>query len=256
MNWKIVHIDETDSTNRWLKDKASKAKALGFAPQTLRLQPLNTNTSENTVVWTDYQTAGRGCGTNTWESERGKNLLFSMLIHPTDISANEQFRITQIVSVALCQTLQAYINNKVEIKWPNDIYVGDKKICGILIENRLRGNTIKDSIIGIGLNVNQTEFKSNAPNPVSIRQLTGRETDLEELLQAFLRAFDVSYNSKTTCFGYKSMLYRSGKYAIYEDKTSCFTATLTDVLPDGRLLLVDKDSQERIYAFKEVSFII
>ena len=256
MNWKIIHIDETDSTNRWLKDKASKAEALGFAPQTLRLQPLNTNTSENTVVWTDYQTAGRGCGTNTWESERGKNLLFSMLIHPTDISANEQFRITEIVSVALCQTLQAYIDNKVEIKWPNDIYVGDKKICGILIENRLQGNIIKESIIGIGLNVNQTEFKSDAPNPVSMRQLTGRETDLKELLQAFLRAFDVTCHSKTTCFAYKSMLYRKGKYANYEDKTSCFTATLTDVLPDGRLLLVDKDGQERIYAFKEVSFII
>lgn len=256
MNWKIIHIDETDSTNRWLKGKASKAKALGFAPQTLRLQPLNTNTSENTVVWTDHQTAGRGCGTNTWESERGKNLLFSMLIHPTDISANEQFRITEIVSVALCQTLQAYINNKVEIKWPNDIYVGDKKICGILIENRLQGNTIKESIIGIGLNVNQTEFKSDAPNPVSMRQLTGRETDLEELLQAFLRAFDVTSHSKTTCFAYKSMLFRRGKYAFYEDKTSCFTATLTDVLPDGRLLLVDKDGRERIYAFKEVSFII
>ena len=256
MNWKIIHIDETDSTNRWLKDKASKAEALGFAPQTLRLQPLNTNTSENTVVWTDYQTAGRGCGTNTWESERGKNLLFSMLIHPTDISANEQFRITEIVSVALCQTLQAYINNKVEIKWPNDIYVGDKKICGILIENRLQGNVIKESIIGIGLNVNQTAFKSDAPNPVSIRQLTGKETDLEELLQAFLRAFDVTYHSKTTCFTYKSMLYRRGKYAYYEDKTSCFGATLTDVLPDGRLLLVDKDGRERLYAFKEVSFII
>ena len=256
MNWKIIHIDETDSTNRWLKDKASKAKALGFAPQTLRLQPLNTNTSENTVVWTDHQTAGRGCGTNTWESERGKNLLFSMLIHPTDISANEQFRITEIVSVALCQTLQAYIDNKVEIKWPNDIYVGDKKICGILIENRLQGNTIKESIIGIGLNVNQTEFKSDAPNPVSMRQLTGRETDLKELLQAFLRAFEVTYHSKTTCFDYKSMLFRRGKYAIYEDKTSCFAATLTDVLPDGRLLLVDKDGLERLYAFKEVSFII
>ena len=256
MEWKIIHIDETDSTNHWLKAKAQEAEALGFEPQTLRVQPPNPKASENMVVWADFQTSGRGCGTNRWESERGKNLLFSMLIHPTDIAANEQFRITEAVSVALCQTLQAYINNKVEIKWPNDIYVGDKKICGILIENRLQGNVIKESIIGIGLNVNQTTFKSDAPNPVSIRQLTGKETDLEELLQAFLRAFDVTYHSKTTCFTYKSMLYRRGKYAFYEDKTSCFTATLTDVLPDGRLLLVDKDGQGRLYAFKEVSFII
>ena len=256
VNWDIIHIDETDSTNRWLKGKASKAEALGFASQTLRLRAMNPKASDGVVVWTDYQTDGRGCGTNRWESERGKNLLFSMLIHPTDIAANEQFRITEAVSVALCHTLQAYVNNKVEIKWPNDIYVGDRKICGILIENRLQGNAIKESIIGVGLNVNQTAFKSDAPNPVSIRQLTGRETDLEELLLAFLRAFDVTYNSKTTCFGYKSMLYRRGKYAYYEDKTSCFGATLTDVLPDGRLLLVDKDGRERLYAFKEVSFII
>ena len=237
VEWKIIHIDETDSTNQWLKDHGDGSP-----------DPL--------VVVADYQTAGRGCGTNTWESERGKNLLFSMLIHPTDIAANEQFRITEAVSVALCQTLQVYINNKVEIKWPNDIYVGDKKICGILIENRLQGNTIKGSIIGIGLNVNQTAFKSDAPNPVSIRQLTGRETDLKELLQAFLHAFDLTYNNKTTCFAYKSMLFRRGKYANYEDKTSFFGATLTDVLPDGRLLLVDKDGRERLYAFKEVSFII
>ena len=256
MDFEIIHIGETDSTNQWLKAKVWETEALGCEPQSLRLHALNLKASDNIVVWADFQTAGRGCGTNTWESERGKNLLFSMLIYPTDIAANEQFRITESVSVALCQTLQAYINNRVEIKWPNDIYVGDKKICGILIENRLQGNTIKESIIGIGLNVNQTVFKSDAPNPVSIRQLTGKETDLEELLQAFLHAFDVTRHNKTTCFTYKSMLFRKGKYAIYEDKTSCFTATLTDVLPDGRLLLVDKDGQERLYAFKEVQFII
>ena len=248
MNWKIIHIDETDSTNRWI---ASHRDSPSVSNLTEGL-----SLCDDLVVVADYQTAGRGCGSNTWESERGKNLLFSMLIHPTDIVANEQFRITEAVSVALCQTLQSYIKSRVEIKWPNDIYVGDKKICGMLIENTLQGSVIKDSIIGIGLNVNQTAFKSDAPNPVSIHQLTGRETDLKELLQAFLHAFEVTYHSKTTCFAYKSMLYRRGKYAIYEDKTSCFTATLTDVLPDGRLLLVDKDGQERLYAFKEVSFII
>ena len=236
MNWKIIHIDETDSTNRWLRAHGDGSSEL--------------------VVVADYQTAGRGCGTNTWESERGKNLLFSVLIHPTDIFANEQFRITMAASVAVCQALQPFISEKVAIKWPNDIYVGDKKICGMLIENVLHGNVIKASIIGIGLNVNQTEFKSDAPNPVSLRQLTGKETDLEMMLQAFLRAFKATYYDKTTCFTYKSMLYRREKYAIYRDKTSCFTATLTNVLPDGRLLLVDKDGQERLYAFKEVQFII
>ena len=217
MEFKVVHIEETDSTNRWLKDYSAT-------------QPV-----EDMVVCADYQTAGKGCGANTWESERGKNLTFSMLIHPKAIPANQQFHITEIVSVALCKTLQPYIYNKVEIKWPNDIYVDDKKICGILIENRLQGAEIKDCIIGIGLNVNQMVFKSDAPN---------------------LDCFDKECNNKTTCFEYRKMLFRKGKDSLYKDKITCFTARLMDVLPDGRLLLVDKEGLEHTYAFKEVQFII
>ena len=234
MKWKIVHIDETDSTNRWLKDHGEGTM----------------------VVATDYQTAGKGCGSNAWESERGKNLTFSMLIHPDGIAAREQFHITEVVSVALCRTLQPYIYNKVEIKWPNDIYVGDRKLCGILIENRLQGNVIVDCIIGIGLNVNQRVFLSDAPNPVSMYQLTGQETDREALLADFLQTFDQEWQNKTNGSEYRELLYRKGKDGLYEAKTGRFVAKLTDVLPDGRLLLVDEAGKERTYAFKEVSFII
>ena len=97
---------------------------------------------------------------------------------------------------------------------------------------------------------------SDAPNPVSIYQLTGKETDREHLLNDFLAVFEETYNSKTTCFAYRERLFRRGKDGLYRDKTSCFTATLTDVLPDGRLVLQDKNGQERLYAFKEVQFII
>ena len=234
MKWKIVHIDETDSTNRWLKDHGEGTM----------------------VVATDYQTAGKGCGSNAWESERGKNLTFSMLIHPDGIAAREQFRITEVVSVALCKTLQPYIYNKVEIKWPNDIYVGDRKLCGILIENRLQGNVIVDCIIGIGLNMNQRVFLSDAPNPVSMYQLTGQETDCEALLADFLQTFDQEWQNKTNGSEYRELLFRKGKDGLYEDKTGRFVARLADVLPDGRLLLVDEEGKERTYAFKEVSFII
>lgn len=234
MKWKIVHIDETDSTNRWLKDHGEGTM----------------------VVATDYQTAGKGCGSNAWESERGKNLTFSMLIHPDGIAAREQFHITEVVSVALCRTLQPYIYNKVEIKWPNDIYVGDRKLCGILIENRLQGNVIVDCIIGIGLNVNQRTFVSDAPNPVSMYQLTGQETDRDELLKAFIENLDQEWQNKTNGLEYKELLYRKGKDGLYEDKTGRFVARLADVLPDGRLLLVDEEGKERTYAFKEVTFII
>ncbi len=258
MEWKIIHIDETNSTNCWLKDVCSKESGSKgeLAQSANEKTPKLLNSLEDIIVVADYQTAGRGCGTNTWESERGKNLLFSLLIHPTDIYANEQFRITEAVSVALCQTLQSYLTQRVEIKWPNDIYVGDRKICGILIENRLHGSMIKNCIIGIGLNVNQREFKSDAPNPVSLYQLTGKETDLEVLFKAFLAAFDEAFNSKTTCFAYRERLYRRLKYGTYATKTSCFEARLMDVLPDGRLLLEDKNGLERLYAFKEIQFII
>ena len=131
MEWKIIHIDETDSTNQWIKvhkrDGSLQAKRAS---------------SSAFCVLSDYQTAGRGCGTNTWESERGKNLLFSMLIHPTDIPASSQFLVSMVLANSIAMVVSKYVKN-VSIKWPNDIYVGDKKICGILIENHeiYRSNT-------------------------------------------------------------------------------------------------------------------
>ena len=233
MDFKLIHIEETDSTNRWLKAHGEGTM----------------------VVVADYQTAGKGCGTNSWESERGKNLTFSMLIHPTDIPASQQFRITEVVSVALCEVLEQYIGD-VSIKWPNDIYMGDKKICGVLIENRLQGNVIVDSIIGIGLNVNQTEFVSDAPNPVSLRQLLGREIDREALLHDFLETLETVSSSETTYSVYRNKLFRMGKQAVFSDETGRFEGTIQDVETDGRLLIKDLSGQARRYAFKEVQFVI
>ena len=256
MDFEVIHIDETDSTNRWLRNN----------PSLFRNNPslfdnkggLLEEDAQKTcmVVVAAYQTAGKGCGSNSWESERGKNLTFSMLIQPEDIPANEQFRITEITSVAMCETLKRYGCKEVSIKWPNDIYVGDRKICGMLIENRLQGSTIKESIIGIGLNVNQTEFRSNAPNPVSLKQLTGNETDIEELLSAFLSRFESVSLSETTSFDYRNRLFRQGKQSVYRDKTGVFEAELLDVRSDGCLLLRDAEGKERTYAFKEVEFVI
>ena len=233
MDFKLIHIEETDSTNRWLKAHGEGTM----------------------VVVADYQTAGKGCGTNSWESERGKNLTFSMLIHPTDIPASQQFRITEVVSVALCEVLEQYIGD-VSIKWPNDIYMGDKKICGVLIENRLQGNVIVDSIIGIGLNVNQTDFVSDAPNPVSLRQLLGREIDREALLHDFLETLETVSSSETTYSAYRNKLFRMGKQAVFSDETGRFEGTIQDVETDGRLLIKDLSGQARRYAFKEVQFVI
>ena len=239
VKWKIVHIDETDSTNRWLQ-KCSAAD------------------DANMVVWADYQTAGRGCGTNTWESERGKNLTFSMLIHPKEVAATQQFHISMAISLAICEALGEYIGD-VSIKWPNDIYWRNGKIGGILIEHTLKGSMIKESIIGVGLNVNQRVFKSDAPNPVSIWQICEHETDREQLLQEILEAFDKYMEPSTQpCLReeYLAKLYRRQGYHPYADKDGAFMAEIVTVEDDGHLVLCDEDGKERRYAFKEITFII
>ena len=135
------------------------------------------------------QHAGRGQGANHWESECGKNLTFSILIHPDNVLAHEQYIISMAVAATMRKYLSQVLSEEVYIKWPNDIYVGDQKVGGILIENRLAGSHIRDCVIGIGLNVNQKEFKSEAPNPVSMLQLEGKEWDREEVLRGIIDLF-------------------------------------------------------------------
>ena len=232
MKWEIVHIDETDSTNRWLRE----------------------NAQGDCVVVAEYQTAGRGQGSNSWESERGKNLLFSMLYHPCLIPANRQFSISMAISLAIADALGEQIGD-VSIKWPNDIYWRNGKICGILIENRLSGSSIKDSIIGVGINVNQQQFHSDAPNPVSLWQIHGYETDRELLLNNILDRFS-EYIGQNVKERYMGMLYRRRGFHPYCDEEGAFMAELKNVEDDGHLLLSDENGRERRYAFKEVSFIL
>ena len=234
MEWEIIHIAETDSTNRWLRERGGEG---------------------DMVVVADYQTAGKGQGNNSWESERGKNLLFSVLYHPQRIPANRQFHISMAVSLAIADALGEHIGD-VSIKWPNDIYWRNAKICGILIENRLLGQTIRDSIIGAGINVNQRQFHSNAPNPVSLWQIHGHETDLELLLQSILDKFTLYINKKEIKTQYLHQLYRRKGFHPYADREGSFMAEIVDVEDDGHLLLCDDNGQQRRYAFKEVSFVI
>ena len=238
MEWNIVRLDETDSTNQWLRDS----------------EKLTANSEQPRAVIADYQTAGRGCGTNTWESERGKNLLFSMLIYPVEVPAAKQFRISMAISMAILDALEQHIGD-VSIKWPNDIYWRNGKLGGILIENRLQGGCIKDCIIGVGLNVNQETFRSDAPNPVSLKQIHGQETDREQLLRDILARFE-AYLSQDLKVRYLSRLYRRKGFHPYADKDGVFMAEIIDVEDDGHLLLRDDNGRDRRYAFKEVQFII
>lgn len=239
MGFQFIHIDETDSTNRWLKGHGGE---------------------QNLVVTTDYQTAGRGCGTNKWESERDKNLLFSILYHPKAVEANRQFLISMAISIAISSVVREWLTTaKVMIKWPNDIYVDDHKICGILIENSLHGSHIKDSIIGVGLNVNQMTFLSDAPNPISFAQVLHRELDRGQILQEVIGRFDSlmeEWDEENVKSEYRQQLYRSDGFFPYRDSEGEFKARIVTVEDDGHLLLQLPNGEERRYAFKEVSFIL
>jgi len=251
-----IHLPETDSTN-------STARAIASGG--------NSCLHEVLLVTTDHQTAGRGQRGNTWESEEGKNLLFSLVIYPHALPAAQQFVICELVSVALCEALSRYTSG-IQIKWPNDIYYHDHKLGGILIEHDIEGTNLSRTIIGIGLNVNQTRFTSDAPNPISLHQILGKAINRESLLSAIsesilehLAVLDTETSEeplsarkskKEIHRSYLAQLYRRDVPAQYRDEQGVFTAILRHVLPDGRIILEDVEGKCRQYLFKEVAYII
>lgn len=239
----VLRLEETDSTNNQLK------------------QLLKDNPEEGSVVIADYQSVGRGQMGNGWHSEKGKNLLFSILLYPENLPANEQFIISRIASLAVKNMLDQFTND-IRIKWPNDIYWKEKKICGMLIENDVQGKNILNSIIGIGININQEEFPDDLPNPVSLLQITGSVHDRDYLFDIFIREFFLIYrefqngNISSIEDEYMLDLYRVNEYHWYKDETGIFKAKIDTVLPSGYLILKTFETdEERKYAFKEVSFV-
>ncbi len=246
---RYLQLAETDSTNRYCLNR-------------LTIEHPELAEARMVVVTADFQTAGRGCGTNSWESEQGKNLLFSLYLHPTWLPVMSQFVLSECVALAIRDALAQLVTEPVTIKWPNDIYVGDSKICGILIENHLSQRQIKDCVIGVGLNVNQQRFVSDAPNPVSLAQLLGRETDRDSLLRDVVARFDeyvqlaMSAQYGGISAAYTESLYRRKGFHPYRDGQGIFEGALVEVEDDGHLVLRTRDGEIRSYVFKEVEFII
>lgn len=235
---------------------------LDSAMNALRWSEMKERTSPFLLISADYQTAGRGQGKNTWESEDKQNLLFAFRFFPTQIMAVHQYKLLECISVAVAEALEKYTRTKVAIKWPNDIYCGDKKICGILIEHDICGAYLSETRCGIGINVNQAVFKSDAPNPVSLRQLLGKEVDRAAVLRNFLKFFMKAYEivldgqKDKVEWDYEKRLYRLSGFYPYRDADGVFEAEIGAILQDGRLMLVDRTGKERIYAHKEVEYII
>lgn len=216
---------------------------------------------EGTVVITDYQTAGRGQKGNSWESERGKNLTFSILLHPNHIPPGKQFILSQLISIAIVGVLKKY-DRHFTIKWPNDIYWKEKKIAGMLIEVDLTGSSLSNAIIGIGININQRHFKSDAPNPVSLTQITGKEHNLSELLEKILDRIVDEYNKYTPDNEeeirqkYMALLFRNKGVYPYLYGEEIFNASIEGIEPNGQLILKKENGSIHTFAFKEISFVI
>ena len=242
---RVENLDTAPSTNTWM---TARADAYGHGD----------------VVAAREQTAGRGQRGNTWEAEPGRNLTFSLMLRPAGLRAADAFLLSMAVSVGIVRGLSELMPEvDVEVKWPNDIYVGDLKLAGILIENSFEGSTVGRSVVGIGLNVNQSRFVSDAPNPVSMLGVTGREYNLDDVLRTVVArivgevdSFMAAPDAGALLRRYHSMLWRRlGEHRWRDNlRGEDITAAIASVAPTGHLTLAT--TPPRTYAFKEVAAIL
>jgi len=241
----IIRLSTTESTNASALELLAKSRP-----------------EEGSVIITDFQTHGKGQDANTWESERGKNLIFSLILYPA-FKADQQFILNKSISLGIRDFLTHELpSSNVTIKWPNDIYIEDKKACGILIQNSVIGNQFDYSVIGIGLNINQTVFTSKAPNPVSLKMVSGLEYNLDYLLARLLHCLFERYtqvkllNSKKIETEYHSALYRNLVWHYFILNGTKVYARITGTTQYGQLLLETEKENLMICDVKDVKFIL
>jgi BirA family biotin operon repressor/biotin-[acetyl-CoA-carboxylase] ligase len=239
---KIERIDELGSSNNYAATEL-----------------LTKRLSEGTVFVVNSQVDGRGQVSNRWESEPNKNLTFSTVLYPDFIEIMQQFEISKSISLGVVDYLRE-LSDDVTIKWPNDIYIGSRKVAGILIENSIRTDKISSCIVGIGLNINQKVFISDAPNPVSLGQVSGKVYDLEQSLSDLCFKIDARYHQlRHRDFvqidrDYAQMLYQRGLWACYSDDNGEYEGQILGVDPIGRLMIKTRKGKINKYHFKEVTF--
>lgn len=238
----IIKLDAIDSTNIFLKDMLSTQKVEDF-----------------TVVTAEYQTEGKGQMGAVWASEASKNLMFSVFVDVSKFNIAHPFYIGMAASLALQNSLKAFLIPQLYIKWPNDILSQNKKICGILVENVIKQNNIKATIIGIGLNVNQTKF-NNLPNASSLKTITGRVFNTDELLNAIVDSLKL-YFSKLENEGYlelkaeyESFLFRKDKPSTFKDvKGNLFSGYIKSIKDSGDLQVMLEDNILKSFTLKDIT---
>jgi BirA family biotin operon repressor/biotin-[acetyl-CoA-carboxylase] ligase len=241
MDINISRYDAVSSTNTLAKQLLSEQKA-----------------SEGLVLLANYQTEGRGQQGTIWTSEPGKNLLFSLVLEPTFLSVQQQVYLNMAICLALHDVISKQVDG-VKIKWPNDIYVDSKKIAGILIENALSGSQLKNTVVGIGLNVNQSEFDAQQ-KAVSLYQLTGNEIEKSVLLDVILKAISIRYvqlqlkQFEKIKDDYHHALLGWKQKRMFKAAQKEFEALIYGVDEDGRLVLQHEDRLEK-FMVKQISMI-
>ncbi len=241
---KIISFNKVDSTNSYFSDLL---KVQDFA--------------EGSIISALYQESGKGQGNNTWESKKGKNLLLSIVLYPVILPIDKHFLLSKAVSLGIIDYASTKIAD-VKIKWPNDIYFEDNKLAGILIENVIKGSKINQSIVGIGINLNQTNFTSDLPNPVSLKQITNKnyliEQEIVKLRNSIRFYYEMLMKKKYYEINseYLKCLYRYNSFNEYRSNNKTFTAKITGVSELGYLQLETKENEKMEFDFKEVEFII
>jgi len=243
----INRLENIGSTNQYLRSCLEKGEEPGHG----------------TVVVTKNQTAGKGMEGNTWHSEPGKNLTLSVFLKPVFLPPEKQFVLNKAMALAVADFVQSQLPNKnVTIKWPNDIYIDDKKTAGLLISNSIKGNKLENVIVGIGININQMKFPEKIPNPVSLRMFKHENLDLDYCLGQ-LSAF-VQSRYEEICAGrfldiekeYVSKLYRLGEIHKFIKEVEIFKAEVTGVTKFGQLQLKTTTGENLLFGFKEVEYVI
>jgi len=239
----IIKLDSVNSTNDYTSNKLRHKKL-----------------PEGTIIYTKTQTAGKGLGSNIWESENGKNLLLSLVLYPNFLEVKDQFLLSKAISLGIaeyCDTKTTGIN----IKWPNDIYYTKQKLAGILIENSIKGCKIERSIIGIGLNLNQEKFISDAPNPISLKQITTDNYEIIkelELLRKHIQTFYNKLRSNLNCLNnlYTERMFRYNQFCAFKTDVGIEILKIVGVNEFGYLQTISKSEEKKEFDLKEIEFIL
>lgn len=240
---KIIYISEVDSTNLHVTDLLSGSKA-----------------KPPFVVYTDFQKNGKGQGDNMWISDRNQNLLCSICIEPADLKVDQCFYLSKVVALAIHSLLNKLLSG-VEIKWPNDILANTKKIAGILIENTFQKDKVLRSILGIGLNVNQTNFPEFQPKAVSMKMETNNDFKingiLSELLINFSKWYSLLENGETEVIdlAYLRHLYLYQQATDFKIQGKIVSGSIKEIQNDGRMIFLEESGDESVYGFKEIEFL-